>query len=71
MKVHLAARETFAVDKVPACQTTDQDFLKPSVLTVTHIVADVTCLLCQRTNEFKRAVRLGLKDNDQIWEETL
>lgn len=68
--MHLAARETFAQDGVPACgrrrgfynEATDGH-------RATHALADVTCKACRMTREFKRAERLGLKENDETWQE--
>jgi len=70
MITHLADRETFWLDGVPACHLrrgwgneTNDGF------TATHTLADVTCKACRRTVEFKRATRLGLRDNDETWAE--
>jgi hypothetical protein len=59
---HLAARETFAVDGIAACDPRGR-----GSLTATHTLAEVTCKLCRRTTEFKRATRLGLTNNDETW----
>lgn len=66
--IHLAARETFAVDGLPACRGR-RGFGGETVdgFKATHTLADVTCAVCQRTAEFKRAAALGLRDNDETW----
>jgi hypothetical protein len=58
--IHLAARETFAVDGIPACKG-------GGGFNATHTLTEVTCGNCRRTAEFARAERLGLKDNDETW----
>ena len=69
-KVHLAARETFAIDGIPACKGR-RGFLSETDggFDATHTLIEVTCGSCRKTAEFKRAERLGLKDNDETWEE--
>lgn len=68
---HLAARETFAIDGLPACRAR-RGFLSECEggFTATHTLADVTCKACRRTVEFKRAQALGLRDNDETWATT-
>lgn len=63
MKIHLAARYTFANDGRAACYRIEGH-------SVTHVLALVTCKSCLKTKEFKRAERLGLKDNDRHWNGT-
>ena len=58
--VHLAAPNTFAIDGVPACNTTRSD-----ASWVTHTLANVTCKHCLKSAHFAYAKAKGWNESDE------